>query len=87
VKDSLPAAYHSVFRLAARSQMLGFRPTCRSPFIGINRFEASAQENGPNGKINPRPRLSSDVNMAIQSKHSGRTWSHHQGKIGLNVAA
>jgi len=32
--------------------MLGFRPTWRSPFIGINRFEASAEENVPYGKIN-----------------------------------
>jgi len=41
--------------------MLGFRPTWRSPFIGINRFEASAEENVPYGKINVRPRPSSGV--------------------------
>jgi len=42
--------------------MLGFRPTWISPFIGINRYEASAEENVPYGKINVRPRSSSDVN-------------------------
>jgi len=42
--------------------MLGFRPTWRSPFIGINRYEASAEENVPYGKINVRPKSSSDVN-------------------------
>jgi len=43
--------------------MLVFRPTwsLRSPFMGINRFEASAEENVPYGKINVRPRSSSDV--------------------------
>ena len=41
--------------------MLGFRPTWRSPFIGINRFEASVEENVPYGKINVRPRSSSDM--------------------------
>jgi len=34
----------------------------RSPFIGINRYEASAEENVPYGKISVRPRSSSDVN-------------------------
>jgi len=31
--------------------MLGFRPRWRSLFIGINRLEASAEENVPYGKI------------------------------------
>ena len=52
-EDSLPAAYTPF--------MLGFRPTWRSLFIGINRFEASAEENVPYSKINVRPRSSSDV--------------------------
>jgi len=41
--------------------MLDFRSTWRSPFIGINRFEASVEENVPYGKINVRPRSLSDV--------------------------
>ena len=41
--------------------MLDFRPTWRSPFIGINRFGAFAEENVPYSKINVRPRSSSDV--------------------------
>jgi len=41
--------------------MLGFRPTWRSPFIGINKFEVSAEENVLYGKIIVRPRSSSDV--------------------------
>ena len=41
--------------------MLGFRPTWRSPFIGINRFEVSTGENFPYCKINVWPRSSSDV--------------------------
>jgi len=56
-----PVCVHSVHRRSAQPYMLGFRPTWRSPFIGINRVEASAEENVPYGKINVRPRSSSDV--------------------------
>ena len=87
MKDSLPAAYHSVYRRAAQPSMLGSRPTWKSLFIGINRFEASAEEVVPYSKINVRPGSLADVNMAIQSKHSGRTGAHHQGNIGLNAVA
>ena len=59
----------------------------RSPFIGINRYEAFAEENVPNRKIDARPRSSSDVNMANQTKHSDPTWAHHQGNIILNAVA
>jgi len=39
-KDSLPAAYTLfIGTRAVRPQMHGFRPTWRSLFIGINRFE------------------------------------------------
>jgi len=41
--------------------MLDFKPTWRSLFIGINRFEASTEENVTYGKINVRPRSLSNV--------------------------
>ena len=41
--------------------MLGFRPTWSSPFIEIDRFEASAEENVPYSKMKVWPRSSSDV--------------------------
>ena len=72
--------------------MLGFRSTWRSPFIGINfnknstlnRFEASAEENVPYGKINVRPRSSSDVKSNPKQTHQsnmgsipGKQWEHN----------
>jgi len=65
--------------------MLGFRPTKRSPFIGINRFEASAEENVPYGKIKVRPRSSSDVKSNLkqtQRSHIGSIPGKHRPKRG-----
>jgi len=65
--------------------MLGFRPTWRSPFIGINRFEASAEENVPYGKINVRPRSSSDVKSnpkQTQRSNMGSIPGKHKPKRG-----
>jgi len=45
------------------------------------------KKNVPFGKINVGPRWSSDVNMAHQTKHSCRTWAHHQENIGLSAVA
>jgi len=68
--------------------MLGFRPKWTSPVTEINRYEASAEENAPYGKINIRPRLLSDVKSnPKQTWHSGLAWAHHQGNIGLNAVA
>ena len=62
--------------------MFGFRPTWRSPFIVINRFEASVEENVPYGKMIVQPRSSSDVNSnPKQTQRSnmgsipGKTWA------------
>jgi len=66
--------------------MLGFRPTWRSPFIGISRFAACAKENVPYGKINVRLRSSSDVNRNPQQiQRSNR--AHNQGNIDLKAVA
>ena len=65
--------------------MLGFRPTWRSPFIGINRFEASAEENVPYGKINVRPKSSSDVKSnpkQTQRSNMGSIPGKHRPKRG-----
>ena len=65
--------------------MLGFRPTWRSPFIGINRFEASAEENFPYGKMIVRPRSSSDVNSnpkQTQQSNMGSIPGKHRPKRG-----
>jgi len=75
--------------------MLGFkfRPTWRSPFIGINRFEASAEENVPYDKINVRPRSSSDIkkqikaDTAVEHRLNTATRAHNQGNIGLYAVA
>jgi len=66
--------------------------------MGINRFEASAEENVPYSKINVGPRSSSDVksnpkqrqrsNMgSIPGKHSPQRRAHNQGNIVLNAVA
>ena len=65
--------------------MLGFRPTWRIPFIGINGFEASAEENVPYGKINVGPRSSSDVNSnpkQTQRSNMGSKPGKHRPKGG-----
>jgi len=65
--------------------MLGFRPTWRSPFIGINRHGASADENVPYGKINVRPKSSSDVNSnpkQTQRSNMGSITGKHGHKGG-----
>ena len=65
--------------------MLGFRPTWRSPFIGINRFEVSTEENVPYGKINVRPRLLSDVKSypeQTQRSNIGSIPGKHRFKRG-----
>jgi len=65
--------------------MLDFRPTWRSPFIGINRFEASGEENVPYGKINVRPRSLSDVKSnpkQSQLSNMGSIPGKHRPKRG-----
>ena len=71
-----PGSVHYVYRRAAR------------PFIGINRFEASAKENVPYCKIGVRPRSSSDVNSNPKQTHRSNMGSipgkHRPQRGGVN---
>ena len=68
--------------------MLGFRPTWRSLFIGVKRFEASEEENVPYGKINVRPRLLSDVKSNLKQTQRSNMGSipgkHRPERSGVN---
>ena len=68
--------------------MLGFRRTWRCPFIGINRLEASAEENVPYSKINVQPRSSSDVKSNPKQTQQSNTGSipgkHNPQRGGVN---
>ena len=63
----------------------------RSPFIGINRFEASAQENVLYVKMMVGPRSSSDVNSNQQQSKANTAVQHglnnRETYIGLNAVA